>query len=334
MLNQIIQGDCLEKLKDLPADSIDLVLTDPPYFEVKDEDWDNQWKDADEFINWLGSIVSELKRVLKPNGSLYLFASPELSARVECKINETFHVLNNIRWVKKDGWHQKTEREALRSYLSPWESIIFAEQYGDQYAEAEKALHKDVYAPIGRYIQLERERAGFTRSQVEVALGFVSRSDPTRGTALCYRWEEGSSLPTEDTYLKLRGFLNSKGQTEYLRKEYEELRKEYEELRRPFQLNRTLHAFDLWDYPTVKPFPGKHPCEKPQALLRYAITNSSKPGDIVLDCFLGSGATAEAALATGRKFIGIEKSPHWVSYAKSRVNRELQLDLWEKEMVG
>jgi adenine-specific DNA-methyltransferase len=320
------------------------VLTDPPYFEVKEEVWDNQWKDANEFINWLGSIVTELKRVLKPNGSLYLFASPELSARVECKVNETFHVLNNIRWVKKDGWHQKTEREALRSYLSPWESIIFAEQYGDQYAEAEKALHKDVYAPIGRYIQLERERAGFTRSQVEVALGFVSRSDPTRGTALCYRWEEGSSLPNEETYLKLQEFLNSKGRGEYLRKEYEylrkeyeelrkeyeelrkeyeELRKEYEELRRPFQLNRTLHAFDLWDFSPVKPYPGKHPCEKPQTLLRYAINISSRPGGVVLDCFMGSGATAEAALATGRKFIGIEMSPHWVKKAPNHERHNL-----------
>lgn len=50
-----------------------------------------------------------------------------------------------------------------------------------------------------------------------------------------------------------------------------------------------------------------HPTEKPVALLEYLIKTYTNPGDLVLDNCMGSGSTGEAALRTGRKFIGIEK---------------------------
>jgi DNA modification methylase len=43
-VDTIIQGDCREEMKKLPANSINLIYTDPPYFKVKDEPWDNQWE--------------------------------------------------------------------------------------------------------------------------------------------------------------------------------------------------------------------------------------------------------------------------------------------------
>ena len=97
-----------------------------------------------------------------------------------------------------------------------------------------RQIHKQVYTPIGKYLQQERERAGVTRNQVEVALGYISSTNSLRGTALCYRWEEGSALPTKEAYERLRTFLNNGHTNEYLRQDYEELRQDYEELRRPF----------------------------------------------------------------------------------------------------
>ena len=319
----LYHGDCLDVMATLPDNSVDLIATDPPYFRVKNEPWDRQWESAAGFLAWIGALCQEWRRVLKPNGSLYVFASPEMSTRVEVKIGECFNVLNNIRWYKEQGWHKKADEEILRSYLSPWESIIFAEQWwGDDTAEDGagyysqcKALHKDVYAPLGRYIQLERERAGLTRNDVEVALGYTSRTDPTRGTALCYRWEEGSSLPTKETYERLRALLNSRGAGEYLRRDYEDLR-------RPFQLNGVRD--DLWRFDTVQPYPGKHPCEKPLDLMEHIVSVATKPGALVLDCFAGYGTTLRAAKRLGRKAIGIEGVQPYCDEAVLRLSPQMR----------
>ena len=308
----LYHGDCLDILPTLPDNSVDLIVTDPPYFKVKNLEWDRQWKKPTDFLEWLDIVLSEFHRLLKPNGSLYLFASPQMGRKVANTIERRFNVLNEIRWVKDAGWHNKTEKEAIRSYLEPWEAVVFAEQYGDQYEDAAQALHKRVFSPIGRYIQQERERARLTRNEVEVGLGYVSASDPKRGTALCYRWEEGSSLPTEDAYYKLRALLNSQNcKTDYLRREYEDLR-------RPFNVSPDVPYTDVWTFPTVQAYPGKHECEKPAAMIRHIVEASSRPGAVVLDAFAGSGVVGEACGQTGRDVILIEKDRKWYKRSKQR----------------
>jgi len=66
-MNKIYNLDCLDFLRSIPSESVDLVLVDPPYFEVMDNDWDNQWKSEKDYLNWCKEWVSESVRVLKPN---------------------------------------------------------------------------------------------------------------------------------------------------------------------------------------------------------------------------------------------------------------------------
>jgi len=75
----------------------------------------------------------------------------------------------------------------------------------------------------------------------------------------------------------------------------------------------------VWDFPTVQAYPGKHPCEKPLAMLEHIVTASSREGDTVLDCFCGSGATGEAAVKHGREFTGIELSEEWCQRSEERI---------------
>ena len=65
-----------------------------------------------------------------------------------------------------------------------------------------------------------------------------------------------------------------------------------------------------------------HPTQKPVDLLEYLIKTYTLPGEIVLDNCMGSGSTGEAALNTGRKFIGIEKDEHYFKIAKERLKKE------------
>ena len=66
-----------------------------------------------------------------------------------------------------------------------------------------------------------------------------------------------------------------------------------------------------------------HPTQKPEALLHRVILASSKPGDVILDPFFGTGTTGAAAKRLGRKFIGIEREQAYVDLARERIARVL-----------
>jgi adenine-specific DNA-methyltransferase len=337
----IFQGDALELLPQLPAASVHLILTDPPYGNVKTAylgeklTWDRQWKTPAAYLAWLRQMALEWQRVLVPNGSVYCFASPQMAAPVEVMLGEVFQVLNQLVWRKHDGsgagtgGHSKICKEDLLSYFPQTERIVFCEQYGSKYEEASQSLHKQVFAPLGRYIQEERERAGLSQNDVDVGLGYIEKKHPERGSRLIQRWEEGSSLPTKETYERLRAFLNTHGRQEYsyLRQEYEDLRQEYEDLRRPFFATKGRPYTDILDYATVATGPDKHPCEKPLPLLRDLILTSSRPGTVVLDSCAGSCATLEAARDCGRVSIGMELDARWCRRGRERLAQQV---LWQE----
>lgn len=321
---QLHNGDCLDVLPTLPDNSVDLVLTDPPYFKVKNLDWDKQWSKPKDFLEWLDIVLGEFHRVLKPNGSLYLFASPQMSAKVECLIGERFNVLNNIRWTKEAGWHQKQVVSDMRRYQNPWESIIFAEHIGSEsYAKGEAGygakcdeLRGFVFEPLRTYLSSERDRAGFTTRQV--AENYQKKTGSRTVTGMAGHWFEKVqwTLPTEENYNWLRALFGS----EYLRTEYEDLRTEYEDLRRPFNVTAQVPYTDVWTYETVKPYKGKHPCEKPYQMGVDIINASSREGGVVLDAFMGSGVFGQAAVDSGRKFIGIEQDEVHFNSASNRIS--------------
>ncbi len=64
---KLYHQDCIKTLQDIPDKSIDLIATDPPYFRVKSNDWDNQWPNEAAFFNWLEAVIQECARVLKKN---------------------------------------------------------------------------------------------------------------------------------------------------------------------------------------------------------------------------------------------------------------------------
>jgi len=105
-LGKLYHGDCLELMKDIPDSSIDLVLTDPPYnasnfkrnFKDKCYKPINEAWDRDNTI--AVDIVSELNRVVKPNGSLLMFCSHHLLPYLLMKIGEHLQVKQILHWVK------------------------------------------------------------------------------------------------------------------------------------------------------------------------------------------------------------------------------------------
>lgn len=121
--------DALELLKSLNDKSVDLILTDPPYYKLLKVDWDNQWKTKNEYLNWLETIIIECQRVLKDTGGFYMFCSPEMLIKVGGVVDKYFNILNTIRWCNTGSMSFRCKRESLRKYLNPSEEIIFGEQF-------------------------------------------------------------------------------------------------------------------------------------------------------------------------------------------------------------
>ncbi len=81
--------------------------------------------------------------------------------------------------------------------------------------------------------------------------------------------------------------------------------------------NRGLPDIQRFKWSSRKPH--GHPAEKPEALVRWLIEQSTQEGAVVLDLFMGSGTTAEACLRSGRKFIGFEMNPDYHNIALQRI---------------
>ena len=325
---------CESVLASMDDDSIDLIVTDPPYFKVKADWWDRQWEKPEAFLSWMGGLCEQWQRVLKPNGSLYVFASPQMSHAVEMEVRQRFNVLNAIKWrkfssaVMQDGgrWNQ-TDKGQARAYFPQTETIIFAEQFGaDNIAKGEAGyvdkcdeLRGFVFEPLRAYLAGEWERAGLTARDCNAA----TSSQMSGHYLMRSQW----GLPTEEKYNQMRDFANKAGgdylrrEYEDLRREYEDLRREYEDLRRPFNASEKRPYTDVWDYETVSDYPGKHPCEKPLAMMEHIIETSSKPAALVLDCFAGSGVVGEACRNFGRRAILCEVDQRWYRKITSRIGQ-------------
>lgn len=241
---EIYQGDCLQILGAMPADCVDLIFADPPYFlsnggitchagkmvSVNKGAWDRSQGAAQnhEFNRaWLAAA----QRVLKPNGSIWVSGTAHVIHSVGFAMQQLdFKLLNDISWVKPNP----PPNLSCRYFTHATETIIWA-------AKNAKSRHTFNY-------KLMREiNAGKQMKSV---------------------W--------------------------------------------------TIAPPETWE----KKF-GKHPTQKPVALLDRIIRASSNEGDLVLDPFMGSGTTILAALRLRRLAISIDREDASVSLALSRVVAEL-----------
>lgn len=309
----LIQGDCLGKMKEIPDKSINLVLIDPPY-NINKADWD-KWKTVNAYVEFMGQVFLECQRVLRDNGSFYFFHNDFL------QIVELQNFINkNTNFIFKQLliWN-KRYNESPRKYY--FDNVIagnvnrnhrqlseYCLYYTFQDETGLKKVKTDMnnFKNLRQYFKEYQEALGMNKKQIIEKIG--QRSDH------CFRW--GSSqwnLPTKETYesLKKIPLLNNS----FKIKEYEELRQEYEKQRYTFHNLKEHH--DVLNFEVAKK--QGHITPKPVDLLEYIIKTSSNAGDLVLDCFMGSGSTGVACINTNRKFIGIEKDENYFNIACNRI---------------
>lgn len=117
--------DCLEYLSSLPDNSVDMVLTDPPYFIGFDggQGWDRQWKTEEEYLAWCKQWTDECIRVLKPNRMMIVWGTLKtdtfLKYKLQClSANNLMKPQQEIIWSY--NWGGRTKSNFARKHEYAW----------------------------------------------------------------------------------------------------------------------------------------------------------------------------------------------------------------------
>ena len=254
MIN-LLHGDCLDLMGDIPDGSVDMVMADPPYGTTACK-WDS--------VIPLEPMWKQLKRVIKKNGAIVLFGSEPFSSALR---------MSNIKNYKYDWVWEKTKAGniALANKMPLKYHEVISVFYAQQTTYNKQMIPR---AEIGK----DRLRAGnkpirLTGTAITNSKGFIRSYDVNRYDV---DWKNPSSILK---YKVVRG--------------------------------------------------GKHPTQKPVALMEYLIKTYTNEGETVLDFCIGSGTTAVACEHLKRRWIGIEIEEKYCEISAKRIEKERsQLKLW------
>lgn len=146
----LIAADCSDVIKYIPANSIDLIITDPPYNKGLDYGKFNDSKPWAEYYKWLKEKLQDIPRVLSNKGSFYLISYPEINARLLPFLEEELG-LNYRRWIT---WHYPTNiGHSRKNYTRSQRTILFFTKTKKDYVFNRENLvqhYKNPTAPVIR----------------------------------------------------------------------------------------------------------------------------------------------------------------------------------------
>ena len=320
VFSRLFFGDCLIESDKIESGSVDLILTDLPYGNMKGLNYkvfNNPSKDNGGLI-WdstidANKIMQIANRILRKNGKMLLFAQqPFTTELINAQIPNLPHSYNLI-WEKTDFANCLLINKACANFYE--DILIFSKNHQKHDFEG---MH-----PLRPYFKVIMDFIGLNLNQINNKLGH------RRAEHTFYIDSTQYGLCTEITYNelievfeinKVEGFKNFA--------ELKQIDAEYRtELLR--QMNEQHPSiFNLWEgnkYKSnilkyKKDYNGYHPTQKPVLLLEDLIKTFSNENNLVVDLTMGSGSTGIACKNTNRSFIGIEKDEAYFKIAEQRIN--------------
>jgi site-specific DNA-methyltransferase (adenine-specific) len=314
-LNKVYHSSFLENT--LPDKSVQLLIADPPYFEVKGG-FDFVWSSFDEYLKDVEKWAQECKRLLADNGTLFWWGHAKKIAYSQIILDRYFNLVCCPVW-NKGNFLGLDKSEGLRSFAPCTERLLMYSSK-NQDLTGLQFVEKEYIAPLNPFakeLKKARIKSNLTINQVAELGKFYGKVN--HGGSVT-NWEKGYNVPSKKQWEVLCKKLPIKRQEyEQLRQEYEQLRQEYEQLRRPF--NNQYKLNEILNFSNEAQKTGskyKHPTKKPEKLTRALILTCSRPDDLVFVPFAGSGTECAMSAKEGRKFIGFDIEKKYVDMSNKR----------------
>ncbi|HZQ05695.1 MAG TPA: site-specific DNA-methyltransferase [Anaerolineae bacterium] len=321
--NEIVCGNSNVLLKLIPANSVNLVITSPPYFQQRNygEIGIGNEKFVSQYIDALIEIFCECVRIIKPSGSIvfnlgdkyedsnlllmpYRFA---IAATERCGVK----LVNNVTWVKTNPTPRQFKRRLVSS-TEPFFHFVKTDEYQYFIDEFMKYEDEQVKPSNGngagenvgkKYFKLV-DQSELTEKQKDMARA-----------ALRQVIEETQRGDIEGFRMKIRGIHSEPfGGQDGGRK--------IQLTKNGFTIIRIYGnplKKDVITTPVESLKNCPHPAIYPVRIVEEFLHLLTKPGDVVLDPFVGSGSTAVAAVKQKRVFVGLDVNAEYCEYARNRL---------------
>jgi len=280
LLNKIHHADWLTN--NLPDKSVQLIIADPPYFEVKG-DFDFIWKSFADYLSNVEKWATECKRLLADNGTLLWYGHAKKIAYTQVIFDKFFELENNITIE----FNRQTKKgvELFRCFAPVSERLLM-------YSNGN---------PFQKFLNDRMAELGLK----EIDFRKLKTSRNGHPTGWCSNILTGKSEPLKEDWEAICSLIG----------EYD-----YETLRRPF--NNFKKLFDVMNFDQEAHITRNydHDTCKPETLTRTLILTCSRPNDLVLIPFAGSGTEIAMAIKEGRKAIGYDIEKKYVDMANRRVD--------------
>ena len=308
-LNKIYHDDWMNN--QLPDKSVQLIIADPPYYKVKG-DFDFVWKTFDDYLQDVEKWAIECKRVLADNGTLYWYGDAKNIAYAQIIFDKHFNLLNSLVWENTNDHKQQIRFNTdLRTFAPLTERCLVYESQA-MCTTGLKEVEMEYVAPRNPFaLELKKARLKKGVSINQVAEYGKFYGNVNHGGSVT-NWERGYNIPSIEQWKTLCENLPIE------RTEYEHLITEYEHLRRYF--NNERFYGDVIRIPNYETGNHEHDTPKPEKLTREIILISSRPNDLILVPFAGSGTECAMAIKENRNFIGFEINEKHVNYGNKRTD--------------
>jgi DNA modification methylase len=337
---QILQGDCLAHLRELPHESVQCCVTSPPYWGLRDYGVEGQLgleRTPEEFVGKLVIIFREVRRVLKKDGTLWLNLGDSYATGAggvgECpgggKQGENWKLrgkttppnrlplpglkpkdLCGIPWrcafaLQQDGWYLRSDIIWAKPNPMP-ESVTDRPTKSHEYiflmAKSERYFYDSDAIKEPAVCADEAQWAG-DMAGLNSGESWVGTGKSTRRFARGGR----NAFRGQGHFRDGSGPANRDG-------------RDMADVGATVVRNKRT----VWNIAT-KPFKGAHFATFPPKLIEPCILAGSKRNDTVLDPFSGAGTTGLVALRHGRTYLGIELNPDYVEMSKRRIESDAPL---------
>ena len=325
VIDRILCGDAPFLLRQIPSESIDAVITSPPYYLQRNYNSAalsvGGERNLEDYIQSLLDVFEEIVRVVKPTGNIiynigdkYLDASLTLVPfRFAIEATERFNVrlVNNITWVKTNP----TPRQFKRRLVSSTEPFFHFARSPDYYYDRDSFLSDrddcparntpsprlgESYRPLIESSNLSRNNKALAHRSLDIAI-----KDVREGRIQSFR-------------MKIKGIhAEAFGGQEGGRKSQMD--------RNGFTIIRIYGRRmkrDVIETPVESLPDVKHTAIFPKSIIREIIKLVCPPSGIVLDPYVGSGTTAVAASLENRRYVGLDIDPDYCEMARERIKNE------------